>query len=243
MKVALIAAATAIIAAFIAGFYTLLSPITSAIVRPGSSDANVELVDVSVRDSGGTSQLDIKVRNTGEEIALIKEADLGVKKTWELRAGGKATGYVPSSHNYDVRSSTSDAPYTKTASLSQGIEPNDVSRFTITLSTRVPEVEVGYVFLMTLELVSNEDDEIASRNLLFVPYVPWPMEEQISEMQKGKKLKVFRPRTGRFQLEEIYSQAALTHNERVADEISGIEGVKSRRLERLIRHFKVEPSK
>jgi hypothetical protein len=237
IKVTLIAAAATIIAALIAGFFALLSPITSAIVQSRSSDATVELVDVSVRDSAdkATTTLDIKVRNTGEEVALVKEATLGVKKVWELRTGNRGTGgFLPSSHNYDVRLSTSGAPYTKTAKLSQSIEPNEVDRFTITLNLkRGADPNKTHAFLMTLELVSNEDAEItSSRNLLFVPWLPWDMKDYAPET----------PGEQDFGAADD-SRAIRAHNKQVADEISGIDGVKSRRLEQLVRHIREETSK
>lgn len=82
--------------------------------------------------------VDFTVTNSGENPVIIERADIRVKKIWTFEAPYVqdpdvecASGALPPSLNYDMKLPTKGAPYTLPTSLSQGIKPNDVDRFTI----------------------------------------------------------------------------------------------------------------
>src|SRR5215216_2662671 len=134
IQAAIIGAVAVLAAALITGFFGLLQPFATGISQRLFDTSDLELVDVSFsEESNEATTLDIKVRNTGEKVAYLKEADFRVERTWELRSLHFPI-WVPVSQNYDVTLSPSDTPYTRTVKLSQAIEPNEVDRFTFTLA-------------------------------------------------------------------------------------------------------------
>jgi hypothetical protein len=143
--------------------------------------SHLQLVDVdfTIAHGGGTQpegspQLDIKLINTGEGTAFVKEADIRVEKIWTLEppyapaegGGAGGGGFARISHDYEVVLPTSGDPYTRSESLSQSVEPNEANRFTITLRSRGRQIATDYVFYATLSLV-NEDNKRLSIDVLF----------------------------------------------------------------------------
>lgn len=198
-----------------------------------NDDSKLELVDASFsKESNEATTLDIKVRNVGEKIAYLKEANFRVEKTWELRS----TTYpelVPVSGNYDVTLKPTGTPYTKTVKLSQGIKPGAVDRFSFTLvmneRARDYAGNVNYVFLVTLDLIYDGDDKVTSTpNLLFIRELPW--EQSVSYFPYGVP-------GDEDASQDPYFEAVRAHNAQVVAEISVVDGTKSESLKKLIRYI------
>lgn len=121
------------------------------------SRANLELVDVgAAREEDGSATLDIKVRNTGEQVAFIKSAEFEIV---EMRF--PTSGTVSPSAEYQVEFPSPDQlPYTFTVALSQSVDPmgaTAVDRFTIRAG--IPEGSRARSYTLSLRLLYNEDKE------------------------------------------------------------------------------------
>jgi hypothetical protein len=233
IRAAFITATLGIIGLFILGIFSLLGPITSEPFQRPVNQSDLELVGASFEESAEATTLDIKVRNTGEEVAYLKEANFNVERTWQLWST-IFPGRVPVSGNYDVTLTPADTPYTRTVELSKRIDPNEVERFTFTLTlndrARAYSAKTNYVFLTTVDLVYDEDDKvISSEELLFVRELPWQQAES--------GVKTYFPYGDPGPLvddQEVSFRKVRAHNEEVVDEIGRIEGIKTQTLEKLI---------
>lgn len=235
-RVEIQAAIIGTIGVFILGIFILLGPITSDIFQAWFNDSDLELVDASFEESAEATTLDIKVRNTGERVVYLKEANFNVERTWELWST-IFPARVPVSGNHDVTLTPAGTPYTRTVELSRSIDPNEVDRFTFTLTlndrARAYSEKTNYVFLTTVDLVYDEDDKVlSSEKLLFVRELPWQQAESgvKTYFPYGVPGPVDRHQDPSF-------RAIRAHNAQVVDEISRIEGTKSQSLEELIRYI------
>jgi hypothetical protein len=224
----------AIVAGVFAALIVLIELLVPAIAgRFHRSD--LELVDASFEETAEATTLDIKVRNTGEKVAYLREANVNVERTWELWST-IFPGHVPVSGNYDVALTPEGDPYTKTVKLSQSIGPHEVDRFTLTFAlndrARAYSEKTNYVFLTTVELIYDRDEQVTtSEKLLFVRELPWQQAES--------GIKTYFPYgiTGRVNRPQDSPLRALrAHNAQVVDEISRIDGAKSQSLNKLIRY-------
>lgn len=210
----------------------LLVELALLVIAQIGNDSDLELVDVSFgTESGKATTLDVKVRNTGEKIAYLKEADFRVERVWELRSAA-SPAVVQVSGNYDVILDPTGAPYVRTFKLSQGVKPNAVDRFTFSLALNErarSAADANYVFLTEMDLVYDEDDKVVgSGTLLFVRDVPWQDAE------------LYFPRGAPGPEDannDPFYKAVREHNAQVVDEIGATEGTKSESLEKLIRYI------
>jgi hypothetical protein len=106
-------------------------------ILAAAPDSDIRLVDVSVLAEGNLPALDIKVRNVGDKIAILKKANVHVADYEIFPIFGCATYAPPPSplafsakYDVDLRNSTTQA-----INLSQSVSPNDVDRFKIVLGT------------------------------------------------------------------------------------------------------------
>jgi hypothetical protein len=234
-QVAFVTAIVGFIGVFIAGIFTPLSPITWGLVQNGSSKSDLGLVHASFEETAEATTLDIEVKNTGEGVAYLREANFNVERTWELWST-IFPARVPVSGNNDVTLTPFGIPYTRTVNLSRSIDPYEVDRFRFTLalndSTRVDSEKTIYVFLTTVDLVNDEGDKVLSdERLLFVRDLPW--------QQAGSGVRTYFPYgiPGPVDCHRDASFRAIrAHNARVLDEIGRIEGTKSQSLNKLIRY-------
>ena len=222
------------IAGIVAVLIVLIELVVPAIGR-GFHDSNLELVDASFEETAEATTLDIKVRNTSEKVAYLREANFNVERTWELWST-IFPGHVPVSRNYDVALTPDGTPYTRTVELSETVDPDEVDRFTFTFAlndrARAYSEKTNYVFLTTVALVNDEGDKVmASQRLLFVRELPW--------QQAGSGVKTYFPYGVPGPVDrhrDPFFRAIRAHNARVLDEISRIEGAKSQSLNKLIRY-------
>jgi hypothetical protein len=135
----------------------------------------LSLVDIQFLESAQFPKLDLKLRNTGE-VALLKQAVFNVQHVWELRDSLRPAA-LKASWNYDVELPVLGAPYTIAIPISQSIGRGDSDRFTFTLGNDAPPARREYVFLMTVELIYNEDNQkLSGQPLIFIgPPAQYPL--------------------------------------------------------------------
>lgn len=186
------------------------------------NESELELVDINLKEQARATILDIKVRNVGEKVAYLKEADFKVAKTWELQSN-TFPAYLPSSRNYDMLLAPTGAPYKETEKLSQVIGSNKVDRFTFTIGLDPPRRDPGniqYVFLLSSDLIYDEDDKVVSGGEFLI----------VIHQALGPKHYFF-PNVPPNSLSGRWH----SHNQEVLGEIRTIEGMKSESLKKLIR--------
>lgn len=110
-------------------------------------------------------------------------------------------------------------PSSVSQNISQSLAPNEVDRFTFTIANNNDSgYPNGYVFLVTLKLVYNEDDKtLVSKNLLF-------FTRSASEVQASTQI-------------GDYAMRVTMQNKKIVEEISQVEGIRSDKLNGLIDQF------
>ncbi len=180
----------------------------------------IQLVDTSFIETEYFPQLDIKVRNTGEQVAVLKRVDLDVQKLWVLQNPCKPSA-VPISEKYDVKLITGYAPYTEQVRISQEVQPNGVARFALILGNNAGPGLEEYVFLMKVTIIYNEDNRsVPSQNLLLFSE---PSASQILGTNCSN---------------DAASQATMANNQTNVNDIEKIVGIKSERLQKVINAIK-----
>jgi hypothetical protein len=230
----------AVIAGGFALLFVLVEVVVPMIAQIWSDESDLELVDASFEETAEATTLDIKVRNTSGKVAYLKEANINVEKIWELWST-IFPARVPVSRNYDVALRPAGTPYTRTVKVSKSIAPNEVDRFTFTFAlndrARAYSVKTNYVFLTTVDLVYERDDQVtSSEKLLFVRELPWQQAES--------GIRTYFPNGNTGSVDHHHKpsfRAVRAHNAQVVDEISRIEGTKSQSLEKLTRYISQKP--
>lgn len=163
-------------AAIIGGVFSIIGAVIAILLSTifnifQSYDSELHLVDINFLENDELIKLDIKVRNKGEKVSFLKRAEFEIERIWQLTPIVTTMGYRSPSHNYDILLSTSKVPYSISKSISQNVNSNSVDRFTFTLSTDKPKG--GYIFLLIIKLIYDEDNEsLKSPNLMFVTGEP-----------------------------------------------------------------------
>ncbi len=118
---------------------------------------------------------------------------------------------------------TNGAPYSIPKHISQSIEPNAVDRFTFTFVNDA-KTNDDFIFQMKLELISDENDKsLTSPNLLFIAPGRSGLYTELVVPEDVNGTKIF----------DRYTVG----NKLIVAEINNIEGIKSERLNELIRAF------
>jgi hypothetical protein len=131
------------------------------------SNGRLQLVETQVLDSKQFPILDFKLRNTGE-VAFLKSAEFKVQRVWEIMPG-MLPDAVPASWNYDLILPALGAPYSLEKPISQVVKAGDVDRFTFTIGTDAPPSLIKYMYLISVDLIYDEDNKrLNSPALLFV---------------------------------------------------------------------------
>lgn len=126
-------------------------------------DSSLKLVDTVINDELENPEIDIKVRNTGNDVAFLKQATIYVEKKWKVLVQKPGSG-VSLSATYDIEIPPSSTPYTISTIISQEIQPNAVDRFSLRI-TGAPED----VLLVHLSLLYDEDNKsVNSEPMVFV---------------------------------------------------------------------------
>lgn len=171
-----------VVSGFIAAVTTILTSFGSVLnLFRSAKNKGVQVVDVMI---GSNDTIDVKLRNTGSEVAYIKKARLHVKRSWKIVPDTSSSFMkVEPTETYQVNiDSEKEAPYTIEIPVSQGIKPNDFDRFQLSLYHKQPDSDNNtYVYLTDIELVMDENNAIVKKpNILFAFELP---------MQRYEKLK------------------------------------------------------
>jgi len=152
-------------------FRSLMQPL----VHKAQSTGKISLVDVQFLESGQFPKLDLKLRNTGE-VAVLKQAIFNVRDVWELRDSLRPAA-LKASWNYDVELPVLGAPYSRAVPISQSIARGNADRFTFTLGNDAPPARREYIFLITVDLVYDENEQrLSTQPLLFIgPPAQYPL--------------------------------------------------------------------
>jgi hypothetical protein len=203
-------------------------------------DAEIKLVDlileeIEARDSfdlleksretnnfdnyklGSGINIELKLRNIGDKVAFLKQANFEVKKVHEFNHFFCHFSLAQVSSNYDVILPPDDFPYDKKIKLSQQIPPDGVDRFTFTIGTNSSEF-ADYVYIITPSIIYNEKND-----LLKLP-------EMVLFFQGGT---VWHGATSCDDPEGLVSE----HNRNVIMDIIKNEGIKSETITKIENNF------
>lgn len=183
-----------------------------------SKDSLLELVDIDIVDDKKDQfpQLDIKIRNIGDRIAVLKRAEIHVIRTWVLLNPWRPRA-VRISCNYNVILPF-QYPNIEIISLSQAIDPNDVDRFTLTLGSDQGPGPNKYVYQLYLLLLYDGDNKtIQTQDMLILSRSP-------------SKILGARKHPNRMEYCKEY-------NKKVLAEIKSINAIKSETLTQIIKLY------
>lgn len=179
--------------------------------------ANLLLVDAVVNDEQeGYPTLELKLRNTGQEVAFLKKAQFHITNVYGL-SSGLMFKRVPVSWNYNVLL-PSTAPLIVDTDLSQSIQPNEVDRFTITLGAKEFLSDSSQVYRVQLSLIYNEDNRrLDTDNFLF--FIKYPAATLAATSIPEHQFK------------------AAKKNLVVAKSISSLQGVRTESVSKFIKYY------
>jgi hypothetical protein len=174
--------------------------------------AGVRLVSASFTD---TDSLDIQLRNTGKDVSVVKRIDVIIRKKWVLAPDDVNKSVLIPSGIYNLQIDTFVKPGDIiTRSVSQQLEPGKADRFFVAVGTPEKDIEEGYVYLTDVVVVCDEDEKTLTK-----PNVFFYIED------KGA---VFYKPDGN----------TPTLNSVTARSIDSVQGLKSGRLNQLLRLLK-----
>jgi hypothetical protein len=115
--------------------------------------------------------IDIKLRNNGTEVLVIKRIEILFKKKWIIYPDeGIDYTELPSTKTYSiVIGGRQDAPYVRTIPVSQVIEPGKADRFTMSLKC-ILFGDDTYVYLADVKIIYNEDNAEVVKSNLFLAF-------------------------------------------------------------------------
>lgn len=131
-------------------------------------NTDLRIVDIIINEPElAFPEIEIKLRNIGNEVVFLKKAnfiihDIGMLENPQIACYDA----VPVSWNYNV---TFKGLKKIAHRVSQQIKPNDVDRFTFTISQNEGDPVVPTLYYFTIELIYNEDSKILTTEPLIVP--------------------------------------------------------------------------
>jgi hypothetical protein len=134
-------------------------------------EAQVKIVDVLVEAELIKPTIDIKVRNVGDKVAVIKQAEIQVNTIYPFGLPSHLRfNRMPSSHTYEgLELPREGTPYLKIFEISQVIPANDADRFSIQIiNTAESDNGLPAIYDITLCLIYNENDDKTPGTQLFV---------------------------------------------------------------------------
>ncbi|MGY1885228.1 hypothetical protein ACI799_08010 [Blastococcus sp. SYSU DS0753] len=175
-----------LIAAFIGTFGALAQPVVTRLVN-GSSDTQgfegVELVSTVALDEaavGGPPDsvnqvLDIKLRNTGEEVQVLKEVSLTVSVAVPILCGTTHASALPVSGTYDLVLPATPPPegHRETVQVSQTIPPGEADRIQLRVSLADDGEAPDLLYVVKVQLTFNAgtEDVLTSPDFPVLPFV------------------------------------------------------------------------
>jgi hypothetical protein len=174
----------------VSGIFTPMGGVSWQVTK----GANLSLVDLLIIDTNEFPKIEVKVRNSGDEVAFLKRAEFVTLGQWGLPQPGRLhPRMVPVSWTYDVKVPRQGST---TINISQEVKPNSVDRFEFRLA---PDYDccplLGLcLYLLRIKLIYNEDDKelVTPPILLHIPpevevlgaYLERPT---LSELEENKR--------------------------------------------------------
>jgi len=173
---------------------------------PGSLEAFQEWAADPHPKAGELPVLDVKLRNTTNEIVFLKKAVFHIQRIWPIAPFYLCFSEIIVSANYDVLFPKQIPPYTIEAKLSQSVPSNGVDRFTLTLR---PEA-FAQIFLASLELIYDADNKvIEAGDILFAlldydhEFQTKPDDQMSQETDENLKAKYILNNTAKAELQKV----------------------------------------
>lgn len=145
--------------------------VTSTVNNYNSYDkkeAEIKIIDIEIDEkSNKFPVLDIKLRNTGDEVAFLKKINFNVTDYFEM-INPQITNYnrVESSHTYDVLLSGSER---KSYPISQSLSPNGVDRFKIILANTFGDPIMPAIYRFNISIIYNENNRSIESEEMIIP--------------------------------------------------------------------------
>ncbi|WP_343208024.1 hypothetical protein [Anaerolentibacter hominis] len=118
--------------------------------------SRIKIVDITVNDEREFI-VDIKLRNTGDEVAFLKKISFDIMDYYDLE-NPQVTEFqmIGPSAEYDVI--LDDRPRQE-FSISQSIGPNEVDRFELKMASSTAEARMATIYYLSLSIIYDEDDK------------------------------------------------------------------------------------
>lgn len=132
------------------------------------TDAKVQLVDLLFDEDEKGCFIDLKLRNTGDTVAFLKEVTFHLYDAFPMK-NPQFTHYklVPSTATYDF---VLNADPLQKFPISQSIPANDVDRFRFQVASSIAQTRMVTIYYFSLSLVYNEDNAILETPRYIAPF-------------------------------------------------------------------------
>lgn len=215
-RVILFSAILAGIAAVLSNGETILKYITNL----NAEKKGIKIVEIFPKGSN----IDLKLRNNGDEVAVLKKMELNIKRKWIISPWDILFGLLESSATYqfliDIEKS---APYIISKRISHELKPNESDRITVDIGTVQNHFIESYIYMANIVICYNETgDTLVSDDFIF----GFITREDVTYLGKDI-LQV--PDTLSGENKRIYDMAINTYseNKRQIEEIKRINAIKS----------------
>jgi hypothetical protein len=153
-----------------------------------SQPENIDIAGVSFmegEEDARAPRLDLQFTNQGVRSAFITKFNVNVKKAWRLAELPRAAAenVIPVEAKYVVKLKPSDAPYTRSLTISHGLKRDEFGRFTVQFREEWPS-DSRTIYLAEAEIVANSTEKKHSTgDLLFL------MTQQGERFPNAEKIK------------------------------------------------------
>lgn len=130
--------------------------------RSEKSPDELKLVDLWISDSYSNTTLDVMVRNTGDQVAYIKRAELILEKVWEVPRHVRTAELINPSAEYhaQIPTATLMVPATLAVKLSHSVGPASVDRIMFHMSIeKNQDTFKANLYLGRVKLIYDEDNK------------------------------------------------------------------------------------
>jgi hypothetical protein len=158
-KIILVSVFTAGLAAFIIN----IQSIVGLFQRKG-----LQIVDISFYKN---DSLDVKLTNTGSEVAILKKVTLHFKKSWRLEPDEVTKSFLTASGTYDIAiDCTKDPPFNLATNISQSLNGNESDRLFIHIGLGKIDIDKpgSVIYLADLEIIYGAKDKKLRKKDIFL---------------------------------------------------------------------------
>lgn len=155
-KILLVCGSIAAVTVFLVNLGAVVNSFRDTFSRKG-----LKIVDLAI---GENDTIDVKMRNTGNDIVYLKQINIALKRKWNIITDGNLNTYQQQpTGSYDLFiNNNKPTPFTISRKLSQVIKPGETDRFLLALKSN-PASDYSSVYLAEVFFVSNEDDCISDK--------------------------------------------------------------------------------